>query len=150
MPTQAEFKFESKQWESFLNKLQTKLKDVKNNKTFGALIAIAAYKDIIKHFDDQAGPEGKWQPRSPFYKKYAESKGHNKILQFSGKLRQSLVPASSPRFRQNSSGIIIFTNVEYAAKHDQGLDGMPQRRFMWISKNGMDNLVKQTLKWLSE
>ena len=141
--------FESEEWTRVLKKLKDKWKDIKNRKEFGAIVAIAGFKDILSHFDDELGPTGKWQERSEAYKIYAHKQGKTKILQFSGTLRKSFTP-SSPKFRSNTSGIILYSKVPYARAHDEGLGKMPERKFMWLSKDAIDSIIKQTLKWLSE
>ena len=145
----ATFQFEDKQWQSFLKKINTKWKDIKHRKKFSDLVTIVAFKDIIEHFKEQKGPSGKWKQRKEPYKSWIEAKGKGNILQVSGDLRGSL-ELGEGKTRSNSEGIMLFTKVKYAAKHDQGLDGMPKRQFMWLSPKGMKSLVDQTLKWLSE
>ena len=149
MADQAEFKFESKEWDALLKRLKTKWKDIKNRDTFADIVAIASFRDIIEHFDDQSGPDGPWTARSPKYKKYIEAKGYTNILQVTGNLRKSLMFGTG-KVRKNSSGVILYTPVKYAKKHDEGLDGMPKRKFMWLSKKAIDSILMQTLKWLDE
>lgn len=145
----ADFEFDDSQWQSLLKKINTKWKDIKDRKTFGALVASVSYQDIIEHFEDETGPDGPWKKRKEPYKTWIEKQGHTKILQVTGHLRKSFVIAS-PKFRTDSSGVLVFNNTSYAQRHDEGTDGMPKRSFMWLSKKGLQKLVDQTIKWLAE
>ena len=145
----AEFKFESAQWDKVLKKLRSKWDDIRSRKEFGGIVSIAAFKDIMEHFENEQGPDGSWEKRSQPYKTWIEKQGYTKILQVTGKLRGSLTPEKG-KFRANSSGILLYSNLEYADRHDSGKNGMPKRKFMWISKGAIDSIIKQTERWLSE
>lgn len=155
MADQAEFEFDDKQWQAILKKLNTKWKDIQNRKEFGGITSAIVFEDIMDHFSKEQGPDGKWDSWSESYDKHLKKigRGGNKILQFSGKLRQTFTPTS---WRSNQEGILFFNNAKtrtgfaYAEAHDEGGPKLPKRSFMWFSKNGMTKLVEQTLKWLSE
>ena len=78
-----------------------------------------------------------------------------KILQATGKLRNTITPNSN-KYRVASGVITFFNNAKtksgfpYAAAHDEGGPKLPQRRFMWLSDNGMEKIIKLTEKWLAE
>jgi phage gpG-like protein len=38
----------------------------------------------------------------------------------------------------------------YAEAHDKGGPKLPQRKFMWLSKEGMEKIIKQVTDWLEE
>lgn len=147
----AEFEFENKQWQSFLTKINKKFKDINNRKEFSDLVSIIAFGDIVDHFDKEIGPSGKWTKWSKIYRKHLEriGRGGNKILQFSGRLRKSILPNNGKK-RSNSLGILPYTNVIYASTHQYGYKNIPARPFMWMSKDGMKRLVMATEKWLLE
>lgn len=151
MAESAEFTFDSKEWIKFLSELDKKWKDIETRKTFGGVVSSTVYKDIIEHFEEEKGPEGKWDEWSNAYATHLKKIGRsgNKILQFSGRLRQSFTPQS---WRSTEDGILFFNKVPYAKHHDEGessYKGNP-RKFMWLSNKGMNSIVEQTLKWLLE
>lgn len=157
MADAAEINFDSASWDASLKKIRNKWKDIESRKTFGGIIAVSVYQDIIKHFDMEEGPKGAWQAWSHAYEKHLKTIGRsgNKILQFSGRLRQSISPTAH---RATSEGILFYDNAKtksgfpYAQAHDEGGSTKgrpPQRKFMWLSSRGMSNVVKSVESWLS-
>ena len=104
------------------------------------------------HFvHDQSGPKDKWEPRKEPYKSWIESQGKNKILIVSGQLRQSLAPIKVGKsWKADSKGIFWFSTSKYSGEHNYGTNTMPQREFMYLSKDGMKDVVTITLKFLAE
>jgi phage gpG-like protein len=155
MAISADFEFDDKQWQDILRKLNKKYEDIKNRKEFGGLISSTVYQDIMDHFEKEQGPDGKWKQWSDSYESHLRKIGRsgNKKLQFSGKLRQTFTPA---KWRGVPDGILFFNNARtkngfpYASAHDDGGGKLPQRKFMWLSKDGLQKLVEVTLKWLAE
>lgn len=119
----------------------------------------AGFPDIISHFRDERGPDGAWQPRSQMTNmiydlisagKRKAPKGiaagafssSNKLLQLTGSLRQSVLPA---RKRDNLS-VMLVANKEYARIHDKGgqtrFGMIPARPFMWLSDNAMEKMAQ--------
>lgn len=147
----AEFEFENEQWQSFLKKINLKWKDIENRKEFSNLASIVAFGDIIEHFEEERGPDGKWKPWSKMWAQRRElmGRGSGKILQLTGRLRGSLFPDKG-RSKPNNLGVLLYTNVVYAAAHQYGTDKLPARPFMWLSNKGMERLVSVTEKWLTE
>lgn len=153
MMADAEFQFEGRAWQNLIKKVQLKWKDIEQRKTFAGIASIAGFKDIVRHFEEERGPKGKWAEWSESYQKHLSriGRGGNFILRFSGRLWGSIQPGEG-KFRTNSSGVLLFTNIEYAAAHQYGYPkrNLPARPFMWMSAKGMEDLVKQTEKWLGE
>lgn len=147
----AEFKFESEEWSRIIKRIRRKWDDIRKRKEFGGIVSIAAYKNIDQHFKDESGPDGKWQKWSTAYENHLKKigRGGNKILQFKGNLRKSILPENG-KFRSNASGVLLYSAIPYANRHDEGTDGMPQRKFMWVSDKAIDSILDQTLKWLDE
>lgn len=148
----AEFKFESAEWDRVIKRIRRKWDDIRNRKEFAGIVSIAAYKNIEQHFKDQSGPDGKWQKWSTAYEEHRKKIGRykkGKILILSAKLKNSITPESG-KFRSNSSGVLLYSALPYAHRHDEGTDGMPQRKFMWVSDKAIDSILDQTLKWLNE
>lgn len=138
----------------FLKDLSSKLKDVSPYlqlaySTFG-------YRDIIEHFSKEEGQDGKWKPRSKvtqeayarLNKTNAMYNPSNKLLQLSGKLRQSIMPSNADKIDNYS--ISIFSGSEYSKTHDEGYKNIPQRKFMWFSDGAMTNMVTLLLNKLME
>jgi phage gpG-like protein len=153
----ADIYFESEQWNKILKKIDKKWDDVKNRKEFGGIISASVYQDIIKHFEEEKGPEGKWDSWSDAYDKHLKKigRGGNKKLQFSGKLRQNITPN---KWRATPEGILFYNNAKtkggfpYAEHHDEGKSssqGNP-RSFMWLSAVGIKQMVDKINKWLLE
>lgn len=115
MADQAEFTFESKEWQKILNRLNRKFEDIKKRKEFGGIISSVVFQDIMDHFDKEQGPDGKWQDWSSSYAKHMAKIGRsgNKILQFDGNLRQKFTPQS---WRAKPDGILFFNNAKTKAK----------------------------------
>jgi hypothetical protein len=103
----------------------------------------------MDHFKKEEGPDGKWKPWSDAYKQAMEKAGYggNKILQFSGRLRQNFKPSS---YRKDAKGILWFNDAQtkgafpYAAFHDE------TREFMWASPKAIDQICEQTLAFMME
>ncbi len=146
MSTEVEFKDEALR--GFLKNIDSRLKDVKNGrKKFVGLLSSIVFRDIMDHFKTETGPEGKWKPWSQAYKESMEKSGHggNKILQFSGRMRQNFKPTS---VRDSSNGITWFNDSKtqdgfgYAGHHDE------TRPFMWASDQALENMGQQTLAFI--
>ncbi len=151
----AEFTFEDAEWQKIIKRIKSKWDDIKNRKEFGGIASSIVYEDIMNHFKNEEGPEGKWTSWSDSYEKHLKSigRGGNKILQFNGKLRQTFLPQS---WKGTPEGLLFFNNAKtkkgfpYAVAHDEGGSKLPKRSFMWLSKKGLDKLINQTVKWLNE
>ena len=91
------------------------------------------FKDIMDHFEKQAGPQSPWPEWSqPYSNRMVRlGKGNNNILQDSGALRQGIEPGN---YRLGNGLIVWFNKVEYAKRHDEG---DPTRSFMWLSDKAL-------------
>lgn len=97
--------------------------------------------DAVNHFKDSFTNQGfqdetieKWAPR-----KRADRKRPGRgILIDSGKLRRSPVWRKSGRYSAK-----ISSNLPYAKRHDEGLDGMPRRQFVGYSGKLNKRLIKK-------
>ncbi len=151
-----DLEFKSKDVEKFFKNL-SKNKDgiSKLEKNFVVGIAAIAYKNVIRHFENEKGPNGSWKDWSPGYTKLMKKIGmqDNKILQFNGKLKQSINP-NEPDYRTSPGRITLFTNAEtsdgfpYAFAHNTGGPTLPKREFMWLDNKTQENLAKVTLGYL--
>lgn len=160
--------FDRKEWEVFINSFLKNATDPGKN-FLSVAFNTAGIRDIVQHFDDERGPDGRWAPWTPEYKKRryasaerratkrarakAEAKGKpvgalEKILQLTGTLRKSVLPANlrNQQERRGRTQIAIYSPVEYSGQHDEGdpKKNLPQREFMWISdkaQEAMANIV---------
>ncbi len=96
-------------------------------KTLPLILANNAKNHFVKGFRQGGGQtdKGKWIPR-----KKKEEGGRRAILVFRGRLWKSIgiISASFDKISVGSRG------VKYAKRHNEGLDGMPQREFVGPSK----------------
>lgn len=153
--------FKDKAFKKFLSGLDLSAKKIKGrHKDFVVLLSAITFQDIEDHFQKEQGPDRKWKSWSSSYKKFMNKigKGGNNLLQDSGNLRQMNSPIEKGKnFRRISNGILWFNPAKtkggfpYAAHHDAGKsDGQRPRTFMWLSKNAMKDISKQSLKFVLE
>jgi phage gpG-like protein len=150
--------FEDREVVDFFKMLRTNLKSVKNGeKKFSGLLSAIVFRDVMEHFENEEGPDGHWAPWSTepnggyAAKMQRAGRGGNKILQYSGKLRQGFKPA---KVRFSGQELVWFNDAQtksgfpYAAAHDEGGPTLPSRSFMWLSKKGADDISMQTLQFM--
>jgi len=137
---------DDKQWRLFLRKASRRLNNAYKILKTGA--TIYGFKDIIDHFSNEESPKGKWAKRKASTQKYYAKKGWagNKLLQLTGNLRKSLLPSSGRVEKRGRTGVLLFTSVPYAAKHNYGLGKTPKREFMWLSNKAADKIADLVLK----
>ena len=119
------------------------------SKNYVGLLSAVVMRDIVRHFENQEGPDGRWRAWSQRYTRFMVSvgKGNNLILSDTGRLRQGWQPA---RYRLAQDGILWFNPVKYSAMHDQGIPPMPRRQFSWLSKGAITEIEVQTAKFLEK
>lgn len=92
------------------------------------------HREIIKHFTEESGPDGKWEP-------LASRRG--KALQDTGRLKASVV------WHKMSTAVLRFIAlVKYSGYHDQGTRRLPQRQFMWFSSGFMDRIKNNFVRYV--
>lgn len=152
----AQISFEDRKMQEFLKDLTKRHKSItKKDRSFLDIIGVKVFEDIIDHFEKQEGGQGRWQAWSESYTKFMQRIGRsgNKILQFSGRLRQSFKPTN---YRVTGQGVIWYNDAKtkggypYAFAHDTGQHKMPMREFMWLSKKGGDKIEKVLLAYLRD
>lgn len=140
--------------QKFLAKAMKKVADAKDGgRAFGMALSAVVFQDIIDHFENEEGPDGPWEPWSKIYADAMSrrGKGGNKILQDTGRLRQTFLPTS---YRKVGEGILWFNNARtgsgfpYAAAHDEGGDQLPARTFMWTSEDASERIAEVTLNYV--
>jgi len=119
-------------------------------------LSAIVYGDIIRHFEKEEGPGGKpWKKWSNSYTAYLRriNRVGNQKLQFSSHLRQTFKVTS---FRRMKNGIVWFNNAQtkddfpYAYAHDEGGPKLPQRKFMYLTKEALGDISKHTLTYLEK
>lgn len=147
--------FDDKEVREFLAQLDERLKDIADGKKkYAGLLSAIVFQDVSNHFQQETGSEGKWAAWSNSYRKAMEAagRGNNKILQYSGRLRQNFKPTD---YRVQNKGILWFNDAQtkggypYAAGHDKGTAaGGKKRDFMYLSDKAMDKIGEQTLQFM--
>jgi phage gpG-like protein len=85
------------------------------------------YKDVMDHFGKEQGDTGSWKPL-----KYRVGKP----LQDTGRLKNSIRPTNT------KDTAVVGTNLVYAATHNYGRDNIQQRKFLWLSKQIIEQITK--------
>lgn len=125
-------RFDDKHWKGFIRTLD---KNVKNPfPILKAAFATRGFRDVISHFNAEKGEKGKWK------KSQRAKREGGKTLQDTGNLRGGFLPRNIAKHGKNS--IVFFNPVPYARKHDEGLDGLPQRDFMYLTDRAQEDMTK--------
>lgn len=141
----------------------------KPTKILRAVMATRGYRAIIEKFKDERGPDGAWAKRAPSTQQtYAEINDgrrppppgfpraafnpSNRLLQLTGLLRKSLMPAAlkSNTVDEGRDSILLFSPVPYSGIHDEGdpMRGIPARTFMWLDERELDESSTIALKMI--
>lgn len=96
-------------------------------------------------FEREMNPYGiPWKPNAPFILQMKRRKGLIlKVLQATGRLRGSI------SYRVNNEELMIGTNVDYAYKHQLGID-VPKREFLGISEQNLADITEILDSYFSE
>jgi len=89
-------------------------------------VSTLMFKDVLNHFGKEQGDQGSWTPLK--YRK-------GKILQDTGRLRNSI---KADNTKDSAS---VGTRLEYAATHNYGRDNIPERKFLWLSKEMLKQIT---------
>jgi len=160
MPTSVSAKFyirNAKGAKKFFDDFKKRSEEIeKKDLDYVRLLSAIVFKDVMKHFEEERKPGGgRWQKWSNSYREMLirQNRLPKKILQTTGRLRQSFKPTS---FRRTKDGVLWYNNAQtfkgfpYAAAHDEGGGKLPQRKFMYLSKKASDDISKQSLKYLEK
>ena len=146
-------RFDERKVKAFYSKLAKNAEEIEQRKKvfWGALTALS-FRDVIKHFERQKGPEGKWKKWSDLYATHMGriGKGGNKILQDSGRMRQNLFQANETT--RIKKGQLLYNPAQtksgfgYAKAHNEGSKKLPKREFMWLTDKAVTNMSKLMAK----
>ncbi len=138
----------------FLNTLQTKHDQIKGRAAaYIDSVSVFVFQDVMDHFKNESGSEGQWKSWSKIYADHMQKigKSGNKILQDSGRLRQTFHPGM---YRGMPAGIQWYNPAKtdsgfpYAYAHDEGGPKLPKRDFMWLSESILEKISEATLAFL--
>ena len=143
MATGARAFLDDKEWRKYLKNTQRTIKTI--NKTLQVAYSTIGFRDILKHFNAETGPRGRWPSAKPgtFARRPKGRKRISpKLLQDTGNLRRNFLPTNSKKI--NNKSILIFNNAPYSAVHDNGSrrKNIPQRKFMWFSDRALNAMSK--------
>ena len=129
-------------------KLKTIVTNLKNKTPFHKKALIFMRQDVLKHFEEKKGSKSKWPEVSKKYAliKSGQGKDPSNLLQFSGRLRQSISELGKATEDEASVG----TNIIYGATHQFGRGNIPQREFLWLSSDAKDKIVELAKKYFFE
>jgi phage gpG-like protein len=140
--------------QKFLEKAMKKVQEAKDSgRAFAMALSAVVFQDIIDHFENEEYLPLPTAPWSQLYRKLqdARGKGGNKLLQDSGRLRQSFLPTN---YRKVGEGIVWFNPARtedgfpYAFAHNEGGPKLPQRTFMWTSDEASEKIAEVTLNFV--
>ena len=125
-------------------RLELARKKLKNTTAPHKEISLMLDAWVQKNFKSEGGKVGGWEPLKAGgrYKK----SGFDpiaKILQDTGRLRLSFAPFSDRR------GAGIGSDINYAPKHEEGIDA-PKRRMLPISQEVRKDIFKMYEKWVNK
>jgi hypothetical protein len=134
-----EISFDDKEVQRFLSDLRKSAANPEKIEPLLAAFSSIVFADVIDHFKMEKGEAGAWKAWSKAYERHMRRAGFggNKKLQFSGRMRQNFKPENR---RISPQSISWFNNAKtksgfpYAFAHNTGGPKLPQRDFMWLSK----------------
>jgi phage virion morphogenesis protein len=92
----------------------------------GQYLLLSTDQNFEKEVDSDGIP---WKRNTPYTRRLKKAKGYiDKILQASGRGRASI------NYAATKDRVVVGTNVDYMRKHQLGLEGLPVRKFLGISK----------------
>lgn len=118
------------------------------------VLGVFVFQDVISHFEKEQGSGGGWKAWSKIYAEHMakRGKGGNKILQDSGRLRQSF---QAGQWRKKPGAVEWYNPAKtkggfpYAAAHDEGGPKLPKRDFMWLSNTAMKKIAEACAKFMA-
>ena len=128
------------------------------DKIVAGIMGTIVYRDVIRHFERQEGPDGPWQQWSNSYRRqmWRDGKLGNKILQNTGRLRMSFSPVN---YRTSKDGLTWYNNAQtrqgfpYAFAHDNDTEPrfqLPRRSFMWLSDDALGEIESAIVRFLRD
>jgi phage gpG-like protein len=118
-----------------IKRMSKRIDMVHNDRPSNTKIATLGWKNILKHFDDERAPGGKWRSRKDVK---STRNRFNGLLKQTGTLRNSIRPIGRMTFAE------VFTDDDFAAVHNKGSRSrnIPRRQFMWIDGETLGKMKK--------
>ena len=113
-------------------RMKSLLREVKSSPPSMKKIGLLGIRDVVNHFNQSMGPDGKWEG-------ITHRKG--KPLMDTGLLR------TSTRFKVGSNNVMLFNNTKYGKYHQRG-QGVKERKWMWISPGAQDRMTNVYIQML--
>ena len=150
---------DTSQWDTFLAQLSERY--AKAADYLKLAVETKGRADVLDHFRRSEGPTGPWKSRSEktqqayarMGQKDAKYNPTNLLLVLTGRLRGSIQPTGSEGGVRvlSKDAVMLYSAVEYSRAHDQGIPGrLPQREFMWLSREGNEAVAEVFLGALME
>ena len=132
--------------EKFRAKISGLIKRVQNPTRAMEFISNAMRRDVLEHFDDESGPSGGWPDLKAATWAWKAKHGHTNMLQNTGNLRQRNMPDHTATIAK------VVNDAAYAGAQNFGEPGhnLPSRKFMWLSKGAMKNIIDLMRDYLME
>ena len=118
---------------------------------------------VGRHFNDEKGPSGKWAPLKELTvrrRRKGKGKERVKVLQNTGRLKQSISGGDSHIYRLKKMSLEIGTNIKYAGVHQfghtfkrKGKKGkqysvkIPARPYLWVDDKNINMLNRIFRDW---
>jgi hypothetical protein len=111
----------------------------------------AVLRDVFEQFRTEGtfGHGSKWQELNPQYERWKrEQVGDEPILVFKGTMREAMIARSSVHVSPRRM-VYDPKAPKYALRHQQGKDGMPQRKMVEIPETDRRQWDRYFVEWLN-
>jgi phage gpG-like protein len=100
------------------------------------VISLAMQRDVLKHFADESGEDGRWTDLTPATWAWKLKHGKTMMLQNTGHLRSSNITVSGKTFAS------VVNNSGYGRSQNDGNSSrnLPARPFMWLSDDTIEHI----------
>ena len=150
-----EVRLDDSAWREFMGAMKGRLH--RGNDALVAAYSTIGIGDVMRHFRDQAGPDGPWRRRL-LTTDYHDAKVYSgqwkpwpgtrrswydpsrPLLVFSGRMRKGVLAGRSHARHAGQGKVVISNPMPYSGKHDEGI-GVQKREFMWLSDDAQQNMV---------
>jgi phage gpG-like protein len=131
-------------FEAIRKKMTDASKRAQNNVDFSDYVAARAYKEAMKNFDEEKGPDGRWASLSPqtiARRRKGKGSGSDKILQDTTRMKQSIIYSASKNIAR------VICNMAYGIIHQDGIK-VPQRKFLWVEDDFLKAMSEKYAKFI--
>jgi hypothetical protein len=149
--------FSYQEVEKFFSDIRKNVSDIMDHRrVYWSAISVIGFRDVIEHFEKEQGEKSRWKPWGALYRAHMRKigRGDNKILQDTGRLRQTTMMPVRPT--EIKKGYLVFNPAQtskgfpYAFAHDRGGPILPKRDFMWLSLKAMNQISIVTASYMAK